>query len=204
VAHAKALRREVKGARTCLGDEGLGTMQRDAAKKVRQRFGERFLNEFKEFAKAKEQPFKGEVLYSSVLPHGITAFVLLLIGPREDRFTLEVAWSEGGQFPTELFCQLPSGVPDRGVKPDPPVNGQVRFRISEFWAPGVDEWWYLSGSRPTLEESMRELVAQDWANPTFPSYSDEQVGRIVDLAIEAIGRFVMPYFNELAKAPIDP
>lgn len=172
-------------------------MQGPAAKLLRSLFDEQMRRECAAFEKAPLQPFPGDVVYCRHLPQGVAAFVLLAIAPRDDRFTLEVAWSADGQFPVDMFCRLPFGVPNKQVLPEQPVGGKMRFRISEFWNPGRDDWWYLDGERPTLQESMKTLMETNWENYKPPTFSTEKVDSAVQKAITAIRELVIPYFEAL-------
>jgi len=156
----------------------------------------------KGFVKQPERPFKTkDILYRRDLRNGVTAFLLLMVAPRDDRFTLEVAWSLDGSFPVNMLCRLPFGNPSTGTRPDAPLNGQMRFRISEFWNPGRDDWWYLAGSKPDLRKSIDDFINTDWSKEPTITYSDQQVSASIDAAIAAIKQYVLPYFDNLGRLP---
>lgn len=174
-------------------------MQREAAKQVRKLFDEQMKRECPAFEKAREQPFTGDVLYRRQLSSGAVGFILLCIMQKDHMFTLEVAWSTDGEFPVDMFCQVPFGVLSKGVPPESPVDGKVRFRVSEFWNPGRDGWWHLAGERPTLQESVKALLETDWENYKPTTFSKEQVDLAVGKASTALREFVNPYFEAMAS-----
>lgn len=128
------------------------------------------------------------------MPKGVSVFILLLLAPQQDSFTLELAWSLKDTFPAEMLCQLPFGNPKTGDSPDPPIDGEMRFRITEFWNPGRGEWWYVSGKAPDWRISAEELW-EEVLHP--PEYSTQQIRSAVTLAINAVKQYALPYFDEI-------
>lgn len=79
--------------------------------------------------------------YRCVADRKFTSFVILCISPREDRFTVEVAWSLTGQLPCSEILQAP-GTEKTGES----------LRLSLLWHPQqVDHWWTI-GKQRTLED----------------------------------------------------
>jgi len=77
---------------------------------------------------------RGWYLYSKRLPK-VSLFLVLVTSPRDNRFTLEIAWSTTHQFP---HCT--SFGPN-----EPPGPQGLQFRLSALWSgTGADYWWRVS------------------------------------------------------------
>jgi hypothetical protein len=170
-------------------------MQSRAAKPLRKYFDQQMRLQFPDALLVAKDP---GWLYRWDLGNEISAFVALIIAPKDDRFTLEVAWSRTGSFPINILCKMPFGNPAAGRPPDPPEQGSMRFRISEFWKPGMGEWWYLAGEKPDVLKSI-ELFDRDWREAIkLPEYTNDQIHGMADKALSSIRQYVIPYFQELA------
>lgn len=62
----------------------------------------------------------------------VTAHVVLFVSPRNDRFTIELAWSGHKRIPDHP----PKRPGDEGD------SGELRFRLSRIWQPNGFEVWY--------------------------------------------------------------
>jgi hypothetical protein len=60
------------------------------------------------------------------------AYVILFVSPRDDRFTIELAWSLKKRIP-DRNDMMPGGEGE---------TGELRFRLSRLWQPHGFEVWY--------------------------------------------------------------
>jgi hypothetical protein len=100
--------------------------------------------------------------------------------PKDDRFTVEGAWSRTGDFPNSA---LPSD-PNQEL-----IEQEVRFRLSSLWTK-KDVWWWL-GREPTLQDliNAREQPLDDKMRHVEPQ---------VDAAIQKVMEYALPYFKRIA------
>jgi hypothetical protein len=106
-----------------------------------------------------------------------SGYIILIISPRDDRFTIEIARSESGVIP-EATADGPSNCE---------LKSECRFRISRIWQEfGFETWYNLQKEDDTDAES----------SPLYPAGECLQriPGKVV-LAIEAIERFGIPYLE---------
>lgn len=131
---------------------------------------------------------KGCRVFERKLENGSSGFILLIVSPKYDEFTLELAWSQKGIFPVNW-----GGItlPD-----DPPINGDHRFRMQRIWGEniGEDKWWNI-GSK---------LDDNDWLDLNaileMDLLEDEalaKVGPQVMDAVKKIERYAIPYLDTM-------
>lgn len=158
-------------------------MQSKLAKALRSQFEKELKNSLPAFSSDdhSEVP-SGWRSYRFKVTPTLTLFVVLCLSPRDDRFTVELGWSEIGRLPV-------SGA----FRPtDSPRDGGLMFRLSVLWHPqGRDHWWVLGHER-TLEE-MANFVPDQPAEEKMP----DVVPKVAD-AIEKIVTFGLPYFEKIA------
>lgn len=135
---------------------------------------------------------------------GLSCYVSLHISEKEDRFTIECAWSLTDTFPI-LGQQCPRAWPERGISPDEPVDGQFSFRMGQLWQPG-DCWWWLVPEQEwiaRLERFTAAVIAQDYSavvrameDPPLEQ-AMANVQPMVDDAVSRIVNEAMPYFETI-------
>lgn len=111
---------------------------------------------------------------------GFVAYLLLVISPKEDRFTFEVAWNSIATLPASTKSGPASRV---GAT-------QARFRLSRLWQPhGFDHWWGLGQQ------------AQHTSSPSIPEsvlhVEHEQADRQLESALDKITEFAIPYLRQI-------
>ncbi len=158
-------------------------MQSKLANAIRSRFALQMSQELPQFKRTSqyETPL-GWVVYACSVGSDLTLFVILAISPKEDRFTLEVAWSSDENLP-----QCSTTIPEDTRQ----VPG-LCLRLSRLWQQyGFDHWWGLG----------REITLEDMVN-SVPEDSIEtklaQVQSQVDDAIQKLLEFGIPYFGRVA------
>jgi hypothetical protein len=113
-------------------------------------------------------------------------FVVLVTSPKDERFTIEMAWSPVGRFPTQRTAYLPT---------DPPQEDGLRFRLPWLWV-DRDQWWWIGGDVPA------ECLGNSEAMMAWLSRPDEvllpEVEPLLDDAFERLSRFGLPYFARIA------
>lgn len=105
----------------------------------------------------------------------ISFFVVLAPNPKNDTYTVELAWSITKQFPKNL---LP------GFLGDPAVAGAFRFRIGEFW--NDHDYW--------------EFFAKREIYPEYNGLQDKEEAKLKSSAKYIVGRlsdFLPSYMHEV-------
>lgn len=72
---------------------------------------------------------------------GFFAFVILCLSPKDDRFTIEIAWSTDGIVPTSPILETQNKITTKGS-----------IRLSSLWHPQRIDFWWSIGKQQTLEE----------------------------------------------------
>lgn len=167
-------------------DEGLHgdliLMRSVLAREVRDRFAAGLREIAPQFRRAKGELPAGARLYSWEPRPGLTFYVLLQVHHMEDWFTLEVAVSDSGKWPSSALLAVPVGL----------GGGSCRFRLCRLWEPQLDPWW--------------ELAPRPGAGAAFEAYLERppvdelrgRVGPAVNDALAALRDFGLPYFERLA------
>jgi hypothetical protein len=117
-----------------------------------------------------------------------TAHVVLVISPRNDRFTLELAWSAHKRVPDHAE-RLPGEEGD---------SGELRFRLSRIWRPtGFGVWYDLEHDEdyPDLKDFNAFPADQGLCQKRIPV----KVNRALD-ALEAHG---IPYLEKVVGLSIE-
>lgn len=85
----------------------------------------------------------GYYVYSHRCRQGYVCFILLAISPRRDSFTVEIAWSNDGQLPSQLTVDFDF----RNELPS-----MARVRLSQLSDVRSDKWWHLSKQRSVWDD----------------------------------------------------
>lgn len=149
-----------------------------------------------QFAKVQDpDATRGTVVYESALAPDLAFYVFLQPDTRDDRFTVEIAWSRTGRYP---FFAMPE------VSPDAPPDGRGAFRIRlpRFWTtePGIDFWWEIR-PRPSLADLEREIRNFPAIATGKRPVSPEALARVDETAAEAVRRiseYALPFFVRVA------
>lgn len=151
------------------------------AKAVRKRFDARLSERLPQFQAEKSPEIPpGDRLYAWQLAPGLSAYLLLVLFPSDDWFTLEAAWSRHQRFPV----MAPPSLPHEEAK-----QGELRFRAHTLWADArADFWWKLGQSE--ISEAM-ELLEQP------PEELLPRVETCVEAAVQDLVQHVVPYFRQL-------
>lgn len=109
----------------------------------------------------------------------LAMFVALTVSPKSDKFTIEVAWSEKGEYPAKW-----GGI---SLPEDEPRNGEMRFRLFRLWASDSrdDLWWSLEAKHSTGHPSINGMLGS--------------VEECVRDAISKIQTYAIPYFRRIAS-----
>jgi hypothetical protein len=159
-------------------------MQSKLAKAIRTQFAKELKKRFPMFDldMGAELP-SGWRAYRFDASASFTAFVVLCFSPRDDRFTLEVAWSQVGRLP-------PAGASPPNA---PPKHGGLSCRLSALWHPQEHDYWWLLGRERTMEE-MLNFVPDQPAEQKIPDVAPK-----VGEAIEKLITFGIPYLEATAR-----
>ncbi len=115
-----------------------------------------------------------------------TAYVILVVSPRDDRFTVEVAWSLKKRLPDHTG-KVPGEDQD---------EVELRFRLSRLWQPTGFEVWY------DLQHE------EDYPNsgPYSPSAPEQpcldRIPAKVMRSLDALEAHGMPYLKRTVRLPI--
>jgi hypothetical protein len=159
-------------------------VRRKLAEAVRKRFTARLNERLPQFqALRSDEIAPGGRLYGWELSPELSAYLLLVLFPHDDWFTLEVAWSDKKRFP----IQAPPSLPHEEAR-----GGELRFRAHTLWTdPRTDFWWKLDEAVLTdalelFEQPAEALLAR------VPACVDDAVGHVVE--------HVVPYLQRLAPS----
>jgi hypothetical protein len=191
----------------CEGTESSNREQKAAEdQQMRRTLSQAVKKEFASVVKQKLpqfQPFK-----STMLPSGWFMFAhkprpgfseqIIVVISRDDRFTIELAWSSSSTVPCRASLSSPRSYPESNIFADDIQTGECRFRIAKLWLPRGDWWWELIPS-PTIAELSERinnpalLLADDTqlvhqALETVSTLVNDAVNRVIELGI--------PYFKE--------
>lgn len=105
-----------------------------------------FTNLLRERLGFREVPESGDLLPSDWCLYeldgtDVSFFVVLAPNPKNDTYTIEIAWSKDKQFPKNLLPMFLN---------EPEVNGAFRFRVGEFW--NDHDYWELFVKRDIYPE----------------------------------------------------
>lgn len=110
-----------------------------------------------------------------------SAYIILAISPRADRFTVELAWSLERRLPD--FTRGELGVAGR--------DREARFRISEIWRPAGGEVWYDLQSDADFPEN----IDYDVFAPDAPSLA--RIPDKIRRALAALDSYGLPYLRAI-------
>ena len=127
--------------------------------------------------------------YAWIVAPDLTVYVIIGCSASEEHFVVEVGWSSSGQFPDELAGHL---LPDEfgRWRPHEPVNGGLRFRLTEF-VPNPPrasfdlEWDVILGTR----------CDQRHADGPRPNATMSSVAACIEDAFEIVRQFAFPYIS---------
>ena len=176
-------------------------MRSELAKAVKKQFEARLKRELPQFrpVTSAETP-AGCRLFEWQVASELSTFLLLVIS-RDDRFTVEGAWSSDGQFPNRLLPGYPINFPAENVRRDEPKDGRFRFRLSRLWQPRGDPWWELV-PQPSMAELQARLdrLAQGIIDDPPVEEALQKVEPLVDDAVRKVALHAVPYFLEIARS----
>lgn len=152
-------------------------MRSTLSKAVRKHFDARLKEVLPHFKKRKVINLPSGVrLYAWHAAHELWFYLLLVLSPKDDSFTIEVAGSETGDFPSHLLPSSPEQ--SRG-------SHDFRFRISTMRTiPAADHWWMLCRERTLEELFLPEDPVEECMQKVIPT---------VDEAIEQVEEYVVPF-----------
>lgn len=110
-----------------------------------------------------------------------SAYVILAISPRADRFTIELAWSLERRLPD--FTRGELGVAGR--------DREARFRISRLWEPSGGSLWYDLQS----DADFPATIDYDVFAPDEPSLA--RIPEKIRRALEALDSYGLPYLRTI-------
>jgi hypothetical protein len=160
-------------------------MQSKVRKELAKAFRQRLLSQLPQFVPAKGVGGRGFDVYTWRSDHGCAGFVALCPHDHWEWVTLEVAWSQDGQFPFSA---------DIFEDPHAPLTpAGKRFRIEGLCRPGLGGlglWWELA-PMPQLEDP-ESFLRQPLATDLLP-----RIDGIVADMVEQIRAHVVPYLSRL-------
>jgi hypothetical protein len=160
-------------------------------KELRHQFTERLQDELPQFRRILDKRLsRTDSVYEWRVADGLSFYLLLQVAPERDDFTVEVCWSRKNRFPLDVSQFSPADAPD---------GGQMRFRLSAFWARN-DPWWTLGTPHDPWEElellAGGELLLED----PIPRAMAKIPGEITDVILK-VKQYAVPYFaNTIATS----
>ena len=131
----------------------------------------------------------------------LSFYLVLVTWSREDKFTIEGAWSESGEFPSDEGLSAPRDCPYHRIVKDQPVGGKFRFRLPTLWLDRGEFWWEIVP--PVTPEEMIERFDRFVKTSTSEEPTiDELRERIEASAADAVDRIVehfIPYCRSMLE-----
>jgi hypothetical protein len=154
------------------------------AKAVRKQFGDELQRILPKFHLDREgQLPPGWLAFKCVISPALAFYIILVISDKDDRFTVELAWSTTGKLPTHTSF---------GPKA-PAASTGIEFRLSNLWlGEGGDFWWRIGTEHPFPLLDVSTVEADLKARRL-------EVPAQVDAAIAPVLRFGVPYFESIAQ-----
>lgn len=160
-------------------------MNRILGRELRSQFSRAIKTSCSQFREAvDEHTLPGCRAYVWKMADDFDAYVILTVAPKDDRFTLECAWSQMGRLPTSLAAlRRPN---------EEPFEKERRFRLSELWPKPVSNHWWWLGPEPSpgdfnLDSSNYCLDQKlKWIQPQILA------------AMESLSTYGLPYFRKIA------
>jgi hypothetical protein len=136
-----------------------------------------------------ETPLSGSSAWLIGSNQDVSAYVILAVSPRDDTFTIELAWSSTGKIPESVEGMPSSGVP----------TADFRFRLSRLWQPTGFEVWYNLASDLDFPESSLEFDATPSLDDEEPS--PERISLKVGRALDSLEEHGIPYMRSVIGLP---
>ncbi|MCB9867795.1 MAG: hypothetical protein H6816_14305 [Phycisphaerales bacterium] len=177
-------------------------MKSALGKILRHEFRRRFRERYPGFQELRDVVLPpGWVALGLDITPSFSVYVVLVVYRNEDRFTIELAWTRNGRFPTHVPLLYPRDLPEFNVKKDRDRDGDFCCRIGKFWQIKDFSW------------RVREPQFSKKAGPGSggAEYDDGALGEsrdnrapnsvqaLIDDALSRIDVHVMPYFDEVAS-----
>jgi hypothetical protein len=171
-------------------------MKSEIAKLLRKGFHETLSKRLPEFTVVNDATVPpGCRLYERRVCGCGSEYILLVISPTTDRFTLECAWSRSCSFPAFAPISSPVDVPAKGIRRDEPGGSTYRFRLASLWSQGKDYWWSLE---PTPEAAYATQGAHN-----IPTDSGARtcgtINQCIDDAVARLEQFGIPFLQHVPK-----
>ena len=127
-------------------------------------------------------------------------YLVLVISPKDNEFTLEVAWSIQGRYPFSLSAIYLPFNPEDGSIMDSPIDGEFSFRLPLLYPPYADVWWIVD-EKSTHEMTIDEILADDPLAPPPKIEADRfpKVDAAVETALSTVRQFAIPYLLKLPE-----
>jgi hypothetical protein len=129
----------------------------------------------------------------------LSVFLILVTWSREDKFTIEGAWSRNGRFPSDERLSSPRDRPYHGAAKDESAEGRSRFRIPRLWMPRGEYWWEIVPSitpEEMIERIVRHVQTTKSEEPTIEQLRDRIEATVADAIDRVIDHFI-PYCRSL-------
>jgi hypothetical protein len=128
----------------------------------------------------------GDLLFKLTAAPSLSFFIFLFIIPKWDEFSVELAWSEDGRWPSRMIPGSPG---------DSPKAGALRLALRSFWfrGPGVAPRWRLVERQPI------NAPVSTWLNEVPIEEVLPKVAPLVQDAIEKIRVYGGPYMEKIAE-----
>jgi hypothetical protein len=134
-----------------------------------------------------ETPLSGSSAWVIGSNENVSAYVILAVSPRDDTFTIELAWSSTGKIPESV-----EGVPSREVQ-------MTDFRLSRLWQPTGFEVWYDLASDLDFPDSSLEFDPTRSLDGEEPSA--ERISLKVGRALDSLEEHGIPHMRSVIKLP---
>jgi hypothetical protein len=123
----------------------------------------------------------------------LCVFVLLLVSQRDNRFTLEIAWSPDPSYPIDLPIMVPLDAPKFNLRRGSPIDGRFRFRLAGLFHDKGDYWWQASNKDPCDGWDL------DFLKPSANTATIGSLADNVSHAVRSLEQLGIPYVQKHAS-----
>lgn len=131
------------------------------------------------------------IVYDFKRTGAVAFFLMLMLSPKRDEFTIELSWSNNGKYP-----DTPIGLPDYAIQK---IQGAIR--ITRLWTgpAGSEFWWTVPLGRTLAEHRSDSPPGEE----TLARVNDTVQERVTD-AISKIREHVLPFIRRVVDVHSDP
>lgn len=144
---------------------------------------------------------QGDRLYLWEYSNDLYFYIELSISPKFDAFDIGGAWTQNGRFPAFACSRCPYGIPQSGILPQGPENGDMRFRIADLIQ--IPQFYGWEVAKYLYDDVNEWINSGEWREDPPPEISIEDAMRNVEPCIEdaldKVIKYIIPYYEKIIE-----